>query len=91
MYNSLDYGKITLFTELTKNSIPPVLPSLGYIFYLLIEVGSAVPFPKLSVYCFYQTETKNFFKGRDSHAPILTALLLKDSAKQGNTLKIDRL
>lgn len=47
--------------------MPPVLPSLDYFLYLLIEVGFAAPFPKLSVYCFYKTETKNFCKGHDSH------------------------
>lgn len=68
VYSSLDDGKITLFTELIKNIIPPVLPKLGYFLYLLMEVGSAVPFPKSSAYCFYKTETRNFFKGHDSHS-----------------------
>lgn len=37
-----DDGKITLFTELIKGNIPPVLPRLGYFLYMLTEVGSAV-------------------------------------------------
>ena len=86
IYSSLEEGKITLSTELIENSIPPVLLSLDYFLYLLIGVSSTVPFPELSGHFFTKPRQNTSVRAMTS---ILTNLLQKDYAWQGNTLKID--